>query len=106
MLVFLDSSTIIYGLEFDDSNSALVINLLVENEMISDVKFTATCGVTTATGSMLSKLIKGKKIDEASKFTAKHLVNALDGLPLENLHAAGLAIRTLKSAIKNYEKNK
>jgi NifU-like protein involved in Fe-S cluster formation len=89
-----------------DCGDTMQFDLLVENEMISDVKFTATCGVTTATGSMLSKLIKGKKIDEALKFTAKHLVNALDGLPQENLHAAGLAIRTLKSAIKNYEKNK
>jgi predicted nucleic acid-binding protein len=33
MLVFLDSSTIIYGLEFEDSNSALVLNLLIEKEI-------------------------------------------------------------------------
>ena len=89
-----------------DCGDTMQFDLLVENEMISDVKFTATCGVTTATGSMLSKLIKGKKISEALKLTAKHLINALDGLPPENLHAAGLAVRTLKSAIKNYEKNK
>ena len=81
-------------------------DLLVENKIISDVKFKATCGVTTATGSMLSKLVKGMKIDEASKLTAKHLVQALDGLPTENIHAAGLAVRTLKTAIKNYEEGK
>ena len=33
MIVFLDSSTIIYGLEFDDSNSAIILNLLIENEI-------------------------------------------------------------------------
>jgi NifU-like protein involved in Fe-S cluster formation len=89
-----------------DCGDTMQFDLLVENKTISDIKFTATCGVTTATGSMLSKLVKGKKINDVSKLTAKHLVNALDGLPPENVHAAGLAIRTLKSAIKNYEKNK
>ena len=33
MIVFLDSSTIIYGLEFEDSNSAIILNLLIENEI-------------------------------------------------------------------------
>ena len=89
-----------------DCGDTMQFDLLVENKIISDVKFTATCGVTTATGSMLSKLVKGMKIDEASKLTAKHLVQALDGLPAENIHAAGLAVRTLKTAIKNYVEGK
>ena len=33
MIVFLDSSTIIYGLEFEDSNSAKILNLLIEKEI-------------------------------------------------------------------------
>lgn len=33
MRVFLDSSTIIYGLEFDDSNSGIILNLLIEKEI-------------------------------------------------------------------------
>ena len=33
MIVFLDSSTIIYGLEFTNSNSAAILNLLMENEI-------------------------------------------------------------------------
>ena len=33
MLVFLDSSTIIYGLEFEESNSAQVLNLLIDKEI-------------------------------------------------------------------------
>jgi len=33
MIVFLDSSTIIYGLEFEDSNSANILNLLIEKEI-------------------------------------------------------------------------
>jgi nitrogen fixation NifU-like protein len=89
-----------------DCGDTMQFDILVENKIISDVKFTATCGVTTATGSMLSKLVKFCCIDEAEKLTVKHLVNALDGLPVENIHAAGLAIRTLKSAIKNYKKGK
>lgn len=33
MIVFLDSSTIIYGLEFINSNSAAILNLIMENEI-------------------------------------------------------------------------
>ena len=33
MIVFLDSSTIIYGLEFDDSNSDIILKLLIEKEV-------------------------------------------------------------------------
>ncbi|GAG86273.1 unnamed protein product, partial [marine sediment metagenome] len=72
---------------------------------IKEVKFTATCGVTTATGSMLSKLVKGKKLNEAQKVTPKMLTKALDGLPPDNLHASGLAVKALKSSIKNYKLN-
>ena len=33
MIVFLDSSTIIYGLEFDNSNSDIILKLLIEKEI-------------------------------------------------------------------------
>jgi predicted nucleic acid-binding protein len=33
MRVFLDSSTIIYGLEFEDTNSAIILNLLIDREI-------------------------------------------------------------------------
>jgi len=33
MIVFLDSSTIIYGLEFNESNSDIILNLLIEKEI-------------------------------------------------------------------------
>ena len=33
MIVFLDSSTIIYGLEFENSNSALILDLLTEKQI-------------------------------------------------------------------------
>jgi predicted nucleic acid-binding protein len=33
MIVFLDSSTIIYGLEFENSNSAMILDLLIEKQI-------------------------------------------------------------------------
>jgi predicted nucleic acid-binding protein len=37
MIVFLDSSTIIYGLEFEDSNSAIILNFLIEKELQANI---------------------------------------------------------------------
>ena len=37
MIVFLDSSTIIYGLEFNDSNSAIILNLLIDREIQANI---------------------------------------------------------------------
>jgi len=51
---------------------------------------------------MLTKMIKGKTIDEAASITNDKLTLALKGLPEEHLHCSELAVNSLKKAIKNY----
>ena len=83
------------------------IHLKVKDRKIFHASFmTDGCGATIACGSMITSLVKGKHVGEAEKITDKDLINALDGLPKENLHCATLAVNTLQEAIKNYYKNK
>jgi len=57
------------------------------------------CGPTVACGSMLTRMVLGKTLEEAAAIRATDLVAALDGLPEEHVHCASLAVNTLRLAI-------
>jgi nitrogen fixation NifU-like protein len=79
------------------------ISLKIKDNRINNIQFwTDGCGPTIACGSMLTKEIKGMKIQEAKKYTSSQLLKALDGLPLDHHHCTKLAVNTLHSAIDNY----
>ncbi len=80
------------------------ITLKIVNGKIQDARFWADgCGATLASGNMLIKIIKGKKIQEANTVTKTKLIDALEGLPQEHNHCALLAVNTMHKAIKNYK---
>lgn len=79
----------------------------VEDGRIVDAKFkTFGCGAAIATSSMVTEMVKGKKLEEALKITNKAVAEALDGLPPIKMHCSVLAEEALKSAIENYLQKK
>ena len=83
------------------------IDLKIKDDIISDVRFwTDGCGASIACGNMLTKMITGKTIQVANKFTSADILQALDGLPIEHQHCTILAINTLYNSINNYYKRK
>lgn len=75
----------------------------VKDGRIQNVTFwTDGCGATIATGSMITELARGKTVAESQMITKQDIVNALGGLPKENIHCAALAVNTLKEAMKEY----
>ena len=79
------------------------IFLKVNRARITDAKFlTDGCGTTIACGSMVTELIKGKEIKEASRIRDSHILEAIGGLPEADVHCAVLAAGTLRAAVKNY----
>ena len=82
------------------------ITLQIKNQKIKKALFwTDGCGATIACGSMLTKKIKDKTLEEASEISSSKLLEILGGLPKEHHHCSVLAINTLMKAIKKY-KNK
>lgn len=72
----------------------------VEDDVLVEVTFlTDGCGATVACGSMLSKMVKGRRVDEVMSLRETDLIERLDGLPEENLHCARLAVGTLQGAV-------
>ncbi len=76
----------------------------VKDNRIVDIKAkTFGCVAAIATTSMMTKLVKGKTLDEAEKITKNDIVKALGELPLIKLHCSILGIDALKRAIADYK---
>lgn len=76
-------------------------------EIITDAKFrTFGCGAAIATSSMITEMVKGKRIDEALEISNRTVAEALDGLPPIKMHCSVLAEDALKAAIEDYQKKK
>lgn len=79
------------------------IYLIVENDIIKDIKFkTFGCGAAVATSSMATELVMGKTIQEALEITNEAVAEALDGLPKAKVHCSLLAEEALHAAIWDY----
>lgn len=79
----------------------------VEDGRIADIKFkTAGCVSSIASASVITELVKGREIEEAYSVTPEEVSRALDGLPLEKMYCARLAVKTLRRAIEDYRKRR
>ncbi|NAS89678.1 iron-sulfur cluster assembly scaffold protein [ANME-1 cluster archaeon AG-394-G21] len=80
------------------------IHLKIADAEIVDCKFiTDGCGPSTASGSAVTEMAKGKTIEEALLIQAKDVLAVLDGLPEESIHCPVLAVNTLRAAIEDYK---
>jgi len=75
---------------------------LVDGAIEEATFFTDGCGATLACGSMLCRMVTGMQVEEAEWVLPEDLVEALDGLPEESMHCAGLAVSTLQNALLNW----
>jgi nitrogen fixation NifU-like protein len=92
-----------FGRVIGGCGDTMEIYLKVEDDKVVKASFwTDGCGPSIASGSTVTELAKGKNVLEAQRISQQDVLDALDGLPEENLHCALLAANTLKEAIKDY----
>lgn len=72
----------------------------VDNGKLTDIKYKVLgCAAAVASASMMSIMVKGKKIEEILKMTDDDVVRALGGLPSEKLVCSSFAMTTLKKGL-------
>lgn len=75
-----------------------------ENNKIVDAKFkTFGCGSAIASSSLVTEMVKGKTLDEASKIKNNMIANELK-LPPVKIHCSLLAEDAVKEAIRDFRK--
>ena len=81
------------------------LQIKVEDGIIQDAKFkTYGCGSAIASSSLLTEMVKGMSLDEASDIKNMDIVEEL-ALPPVKVHCSVLAEDCIKSAISNYKEN-
>lgn len=71
--------------------------------VIEDAKFkTFGCGSAIASSSLVTELVKGKKLDEAAQIKNAEIAEALS-LPPVKIHCSMLAEEAVKAAITDYQ---
>jgi nitrogen fixation NifU-like protein len=92
-----------FGRVVGGCGDTMEIYLKVRDDKVVNASFwTDGCGPSIASGSAVTELAKGRSIPEINKITQQDVLDALGGLPDENLHCALLAANTLKAAIKDH----
>jgi nitrogen fixation NifU-like protein len=77
--------------------------LRVENGIITDAKSKAFgCGATIASGSVVTEMVKGKRLEEIAGITSEDVDRSLGGLPASKSHCARLGRELIQAAVKDY----
>ncbi len=79
------------------------IYLKIKGDVIEKAAFESYgCAANIAAASILTEMIKGKKLSDAWKITWKELSDELGGLPAIKYHCSILAVGALKRALRSY----
>ena len=79
------------------------LQIEVEDGIIKDAKFkTYGCGSAIASSSLVTEMVKGMTLDQASAVKNMDIVEEL-ALPPVKIHCSVLAEDAIKSAIKDYQ---
>ena len=81
----------------------MTVQIKVKGGKIADVKFqTFGCVAAVATSSMITELVRGKKVEDALKITRADVSKELGGLPPIKEHCSNLAADAVHAAIEDY----
>ena len=103
----LDMPSTIGELVNPDRGIKVVFYLLIENDIILDIKFqTIGCNTLIASASILTQIVKSKAISEAGRIEPHDISAALDCVPNDKMYCCELVVGALQIGIDSYKKEK
>ncbi len=82
----------------------LFLSLRISDDVIVDAKYEYVgCAGLQSCASALTQMIKGKTFTEAKQIEAKHIINYLEGIPVQKYECAEIARDTLYQVIEKWE---
>ncbi|MBN1370160.1 MAG: iron-sulfur cluster assembly scaffold protein [Dehalococcoidaceae bacterium] len=92
-----------FGVSFNDAGGMMTIWLKIEGGIIQNATFTTEKGdAPVACGSVLTGMVRGKRLEEAARIKPADVLDELGDFPPNQAYAADLAIEVLGEAIKDY----
>jgi len=92
-----------FGVSFSDAGGMMTIWLEIKEDIIQNATFTTEkADAPVACGSVLTGMIKGKRLEEAACLSPADILNELGEFPQNQTYAAELAIEVLGEAIRDY----
>jgi len=78
--------------------------LKIEDGKIKDARFQAIgCAGAFSSGSALSDIVQGKTLEDVEKVEEEDIIKFLGKIPMQKVHCACLAKRTMRKAIAQYK---
>jgi NifU-like protein involved in Fe-S cluster formation len=78
-----------------------------DEDVVEDAKFQYLgCPGAASSGSAMTRIVKGRTLEEAKRITEYDILLELGGLPESKLDCPKLAVATLQKAITKYEEHK
>ena len=80
----------------------MVVQIVVEDGKVRQAAFQShNCGVSVASGSVLTLLIQNKTLDECLQLTSAEVAASLGGVPTHKLHTPEFAVSALRLAVED-----
>lgn len=78
-----------------------IVYLRLVNELVEQASFECNgCGVTIATGSVLTEYLIKRSLAECRQLTVSALLSEMEGLPADKSYCAVFAIAALQDAVR------
>jgi len=85
----------------------VVLTMLVKDGKIADIKFKGEgCAISRASESLLTELVKGKRLKEVKEMKAQELFDVLGNIVETRIKCALLGLNVLKKGVESFERNR
>ena len=83
----------------------VTFTMKISEGKIEDIKFYGSgCAISTASESLLTEMVKGKRVEEALKITQKELFAELGNIIQTRIKCALLGLEVMKKGLVEYKK--